>query len=646
MATNYEFLVSGRIDLARVEQQLEQMRQRYNTIDITVNLTNMDGIEQNFNRLTQNIQRNLTQVSGQISTTLNNNLDSQGIPFLRRNGNGEFMSSVNALGQALRNMNFDDGSINTITDSLNKMDISISRIRANINDDGGLTVSIRGLSDLDTAVTLTRNYDAAGNLLNETTRQIVRNFDDGSTAAKKFNSDLEKAQSAITEGKMTASLSGVTSQYKQLISTGNDGLPQLAQNLQRLEEIRNEMSLGNISDERMVELYREFNTLLTQTQNGLKSVANAEKDVARENQTISRSNTLYSEMEGWLKKNVKAARVYGNEVRQLMSTLQNNKDPEALKRAALRFEEIDAAADSAGLKTATFFQRVKNIASMATGLWSTYQIIMKCVTYTKKMIQETIALDSAMGQLQIVTKATNAEMSMFYNNLSNTAKEIGASMTDLTDSATTFARLGYSMNESSMLAKYTSMLKNVGDIDVGDAQNAMTALIKAYDLDVKDIETVMDKMVEVGNNFPISVSEIATGVNNAGSMLAAAGNTYEQTIAMLTAANTTVQDISKSSTGLRTIAARIRKTKTELDDLGEAMTEAEYDDLVNALTKYNVKITDVNGEFRSTYDIIKDIAAIWDTLDSKSQAALTEKLAGKLVPEYAETHIWNTSNCR
>ena len=111
-------------------------------------------------------------------------------------------------------------------------------------------------------------------------------------------------------------------------------------------------------------------------------------------------------------------------------------------------------------------------------------------------------------------------------------------------------------------------------------------------------------------------------------MLAAAGNTYEQTIAMLTAANTTVQDISKSSTGLRTIAARIRKTKSELDDLGEAMTEAEYDDLVNALTEYNVKITDVNGEFRSTYDIIKDIAAIWDTLDSKSQAALTEKLAG------------------
>lgn len=69
------------------------------------------------------------------------------------------------------------------------------------------------------------------------------------------------------------------------------------------------------------------------------------------------------------------------------------------------------------------------------------------------------------------------------------------------------------------------------------------------------------------------------------------------------------------------------------------MTDAEYNDLVAALTKYNVKITDANGEFRETYEIISDIAAIWDKLDTNSQAALTEKLAGKLVPECAETYI-------
>lgn len=43
------------------------------------------------------------------------------------------------------------------------------------------------------------------------------------------------------------------------------------------------------------------------------------------------------------------------------------------------------------------------------------------------------------------------------------------------------------------------------------------------------------------NNFPISTKELAEGINNSGSMLAAAGNSYEQSIALLTAANTTVE---------------------------------------------------------------------------------------------------------
>ena len=97
---------------------------------------------------------------------------------------------------------------------------------------------------------------------------------------------------------------------------------------------------------------------------------------------------------------------------------------------------------------------------------------------------------------------------------------------------------------------------------------------------------------------------------------------------MLAAANTTVQDISKSSTGLRTVAARIRNTKTELDDLGEAMTDADYDALVRGLTKANVALTDAQGNFRSTYDIIRDLSKVWNQLSNIDQAALAKTLAG------------------
>lgn len=117
-------------------------------------------------------------------------------------------------------------------------------------------------------------------------------------------------------------------------------------------------------------------------------------------------------------------------------------------------------------------------------------------------------------------------------------------------------------------------------------------------------------------------------MNNAGSALAAAGNSFEQSLALLTAANTTVQNISKASTGLRTIVARLRNTTTELDDLGEAMTSAQYDEIVQALTNYNVSLTDANGELRGTYEIFEDLAKAWGDMTSMERSALAKTLAG------------------
>ena len=167
------------------------------------------------------------------------------------------------------------------------------------------------------------------------------------------------------------------------------------------------------------------------------------------------------------------------------------------------------------------------------------------------------------------------------------------------------------------------------DIDASSAQNAITAIIKAFDKGVNDIEDVMDKMVLVGNGFPISVAQIAEGMNNAGSMLHVAGNSFEESIALLTAANSTIQNISKASTGLRTIAARIRKTTTGEDDDGEIVEEAKYQEMINALTKHRVSLIDEETkQYRSTYEIIKDIAAVWGEMTSMEQAAVVEALAG------------------
>ena len=124
---------------------------------------------------------------------------------------------------------------------------------------------------------------------------------------------------------------------------------------------------------------------------------------------------------------------------------------------------------------------------------------MKVISSIKQLISASIELDDAFTQLQIVTKSTEAAYENFGNTVAEVAKRTAVSMTDITTAATTYARLGYSLEEAAKLAEYTAKLQNVGDIDVSEAQDAVTAIIKAYDeIDADHIEEVMNKLITTG----------------------------------------------------------------------------------------------------------------------------------------------------
>ena len=64
--------------------------------------------------------------------------------------------------------------------------------------------------------------------------------------------------------------------------------------------------------------------------------------------------------------------------------------------------------------------------------------------------------------------------------------------------------------------------------------------------------------------------------------------------------------------GLTTIAARIAS-----------------DDGINALKDYGIEVVNLDGSLRSTYDILGDVANIWDTLTDVQKTNLGQTLAGK-----------------
>lgn len=258
--------------------------------------------------------------------------------------------------------------------------------------------------------------------------------------------------------------------------------------------------------------------------------------------------------------------------------------------------------------------------------------MMQLRRYARQMYQEVKQIDAALTQLQIVTNATSDDMRRFGQESAEVAKTIASSVSDIVESSTTYARLGYSLDESLNLAKYTTMYSKVANVDVSAATSNITSMVKGFDIATEDLEVALDKMTLVGNNFPISAAELGQGIQNAGSSLQAAGNSLEQSIALLTAAQTTTQDISKSSTALRTISARIRNSSSELGELNEELevsynTTAKYRDKLLALTGVDILEAD-NKTFKSTYEILKQIASVWQELSDIDRASVTTMLAG------------------
>lgn len=421
--------------------------------------------------------------------------------------------------------------------------------------------------------------------------------------------------------------------------------PELAQKMEQLQSAAAVLKSSDSSTEQKITAFQQYKQVLQDVTSLINQQAKADKAAASAEKsqtaaTLNRINmmgkleTLLGNIETAQSKVSKSSDTYAgleelrNQVSGLINEL-NNIPPGG------NIDKIKTSAADCAEKFASFNREIRNTHSGVSQLESRFvymfglaNVIMMATRKLKEMAKTAIELDSAMTNLRIVTDNSNSDYEAYGKTVAQTAQDIGGNIKDLIDSTTVFARLGYSLDESSGLAKYTAMLTNVGNVDVSTAQDALTAITKAFkDVDSSNIESAMDKMVIVGNNFPISVSQIAEGMNNAGSALAAAGNSFDQSVALLTAANTTIQNVSKSSTGLRTITARIRKTKVELDDLGETVEEAKYQEILDMLTGKGVQLTS-GGEFRSTYDILKDIAGIWDKLSSMEKASVAEQLAG------------------
>lgn len=368
---------------------------------------------------------------------------------------------------------------------------------------------------------------------------------------------------------------------------------------------------------------KKITTLMSSLQNMQSKYTKASGIRSKSKESYDQLGRLYDQLA-----ELQAKRMSGQISLSDFSTSYSN-----IALAAKRAEESIKAAGEAATSVGT---KVKNMFAKFSAWFSISQITMYAIRSAKQMITNVIDIDTSMTELKKVTDETDKTYAKFLDGASTRAKKLGATITDVVSSTADFARLGYDIDTASEYADAANVYKNVGDgiQDISEASESIISTVKAFSEYENSPMSIVDKFNEVGNNFAISSQGIGEALKRSASSLATAGNTLDESIGLITAANSVIQDPDSVGTALKTISMYLRAAKTDAEAAGE-----ETDGMANSVSELRSEILQLTGSrvdimldpttFKSTYQILKELAVVWDDLSDVDAANILELIGGK-----------------
>lgn len=302
------------------------------------------------------------------------------------------------------------------------------------------------------------------------------------------------------------------------------------------------------------------------------------------------------------------------------------------------FRTMSSEAQAAGVNGLSFFDKIKEDALKFTSWMSLTTVISGVSREAVKFYNNVVDIDTAMTELRKVTDNTNQQYAEFFDNIGQKAKDLKIDLSDLISQTAEWGKRGYSLDEAETLATNSGIYSVVGEVDNATAVQALTTVMKSYNMTVDESINIVDKFNAISNKYAVSASDIGDMLSRSVSSLSVAGNTLDQAIAMGTAITEITGDAAEAGNSLKVLSMRLRGAKTELEDAGEstegmAVSTSKLREDIKALTNVNgtggFDIMKDSQNFKSTYEIMKGIANVWNDLTDTSKAAVIEKIAGK-----------------
>ena len=413
--------------------------------------------------------------------------------------------------------------------------------------------------------------------------------------------------------------SGNKTQYAEIIKS-----------IEKINALKGELSVDGVMkpvSEGTRESYRELAQNLEILANGLKRVQKSSESLGMD-KALDKLHTLRNSLS-----NLESYPRLLDEYNRLEEQFKSGgfRTIEEANQAILKF---GARCEEAGVHVNTLADNI--IGKLVDRLKYLAAFFLTTAIYSgaQKIYQSVLDIDTAMTELRKVTDATEAEYIQFMDGAIERANRLGTSVKEVVQASSDYARLGYTIDEASELADSAIIYKNVGDglSGIDQATEHLISTMKAFGIEAEDAMRIVDVFNEVANNFPTSAADIGEGLQRSAASLSAAGNSLEECVAIFTASQAIAQDADIVGTSLKTMSMRIRSTKSDMEAAGEdtegmAESVSKLRNEIKSLTNVDIMLDDET--YKSTYQILDELAQVWDKLNDITKANVLELLFGK-----------------
>lgn len=308
---------------------------------------------------------------------------------------------------------------------------------------------------------------------------------------------------------------------------------------------------------------------------------------------------------------------------------------EQIEQIKIAFSGLKAEISETGRTGKNFFSQIGNrLTDMNSKFVAQFLSWQDWIMYIRQAAEMVIELNTKITELAKVSEDSVSQIYADFDSYANIAKEMGSTISDTIAATTAWSKNGYNIPDSKELAEVSLLYKNVGDgINIDEANESLVSTLKGFKLEADQAEHIVDVFNKVSNNEPISSSGIGDALQRSAASFNAANTSLEKSVALVTATNSVLQDPEKVGNMWKTVSARIRGAKTELEEAGEdtdGMVEStsKLQALIKGMTGFDIMESD-GKTFKDIYDIIIGIGEKWQDLNDIDRASILESLAGK-----------------